>query len=137
LKEVINEIRITYPYRDWNEVDLQTACNAYVGSNCKGEMQQTMSDVFIKTNDLYIPVKYRRRASEMPRGFYNRATNEWVDSLDATADDWEQGEDARLELSAFIAEAAEPFKSNARELRVTRKRTFRELWKRKKGEDDD
>ena len=132
LKDVINEIRISYPYRKWSEIDVHTACNAYLGSNVKGEIQHPMSKHFVEVNDVYVPKAFRKRVEEMPRGFYNRATNEWIDSLDATAEDWEEGEDARLELAKFVGEAAEPFKLNARLLKTEGVRTFRELFKRKK-----
>src|SRR5689334_854994 len=84
LADVRNEVRVAHPYRDWHPSDLHTACNDYLNTAIRAEMKQPMSQHFKETHEIYVPKKYRTIIGGQPRGFYNRATGEWIDSLKAT-----------------------------------------------------
>lgn len=130
LADVRNEVRVTRPYRNWDELEIHTACNAHLSNAIKDVMKEPMSEHFKETNGIYVPRKYREIISGQPRGFYNRATGEWIDSLLATPEDWEEGEDARMDLAKQVVSAAEPFKENARLLRSEKARCWLDLLKR-------
>jgi hypothetical protein len=130
LTEVRNEIRVIRPARDWHPMDRHTMENAWLGDAIKTVIKEPMSQQFAEAHGIYVPRRYRLVFNRQPRGFYVRSINKWVDSLYASPRQWDEGEDARVELGRAVIIASDLFRENAKLLRQEEARYWMDLLKR-------
>ena len=77
-----------------------------------------LSSDYIEKNLPHIKTKYRNILGEVPSWFYVRGIQEWVFSLMATPEHWDEGEDMRTDMAEKILEQATQYRERAELLRM-------------------
>lgn len=126
-------VRVKLPFDKGHPSDQHSAWNYYLTEIIRGRFTATMSADHVERYCQHVPHEYRTMLGELPVGFYNRRTGEWISALHASPADWDAGEDQRIELAEQVLHAAAAFKDKARLLRKEGVDNLLELLNRKKA----